>query len=313
MKILVTGVAGFIGSHLSERLASLGHEVVGIDCFTDYYDRALKNLNAEDVTAKNIPIHEVNLASDDLTEVLDGVEFVYHLAGQPGISASTPFDHYVANNIIATQQLLDACQQVSALKCFVNIATSSVYGKDATSPETVPPEPTSVYGVTKLAAEQLVLARQREVDFPACSLRIFSVYGPRERPEKLYPKLIGSIINDKPFPLFEGSESHSRSYTFVGDIIDGFVAALHNYDKIIGEIINLGTDEERTTAEGIEIVENLLGKKANKQLVPKRPGDQLRTCANIEKAGRLLGYEPSTTLQDGLAAEVSWFKERVYG
>lgn len=313
MKIVVTGAAGFIGSHAAERFAGMGHEVVGIDCFTDYYDVALKRLNAADVASRGVRLHRLDLAVDDLTAVLANTDFIFHLAAQPGISVTTPFADYVRNNLVATQRLLEAAKGVSSLQCFVTISTSSVYGKRATDTEEMPPQPTSYYGVTKLAAEQLTLAYFREQGMPTCALRIFSVFGPRERPEKLFPRLIGSILQDEPFPLYQGSKSHSRSFTFVGDIVDGFTAVLHQPQNAVGEIFNLGSDVEFTTGEGIEIVERILGKQAQMKIVPKRPGDQLRTCANIEKAGRLLGYEPKTRLEDGLAAEVAWFQERVYG
>lgn len=313
MKILVTGVAGFVGSHLAERLANLNHDVVGLDCFTDYYSPALKRLNAEDLQQQGIYIHELDLVTDDLSAALTGVEVIYHLAAQPGISASTPFEDYVRNNITATHRLLETCKRLSSLQCLVNVSTSSVYGKHATDSEETPPKPTSYYGVTKLAAEQLVLAYQREQQLPGCSLRLFSVYGPRERPEKLYPRLIQSILEETPFPLYRGSENHSRSYTFVADIVDGFVAVLSNLDQVVGEIINIGSDVETTTGEGIRIVEKILGKEAQKVILPKRPGDQLRTHANIGKARQLLGYNPSTTLEEGLTAEVIWYKERILG
>ncbi len=313
MKILVTGIAGFIGSHLAERLAQLGHDVVGIDNYNPYYDPALKRLNAEDVTAAGATIHNLDLAEDDLTPALDGVGIVYHLAGQPGISATTPFEDYVRNNLVATEMLLRSAESQSSLKLFANIATSSVYGKYATTPETEPPQPTSYYGVTKLAAEQLVMARQRETGLPATSLRLFSVIGPRERPEKLYPRLIKSILEGTAFPLYEGSETHRRSYTYVADIVDGLVAVLRNKDRTVGEIFNIGTDVEMTTGDGIRIVEEIMGKKADIKVVPKRPGDQLQTHANIEKAGRMLGYEPSTQLVEALEAEVNWYVNRVHG
>ncbi len=312
MKIVVTGAAGFIGSHLAETLAHQGHTVVGIDSFTDYYAAQLKQANAEDVQAAGVTLHRLDLAADDLSAALDGVEFVFHLAGQPGISASTPLADYVRNNVVATDKLLTACQQQPSLRCFVNVSTSSVYGRHAYDPEDAAPKPTSYYGVTKLAAEQLALAAHREKGFPACSLRIFSVYGPRERPEKLYPKLIRSILIGTSFPLFEGSETHSRSYTFVGDIVEGFVSVLDQPEKVIGEIINLGSDVEMTTGEGIALIEQIMGKKARLDFRPKRPGDQLHTCANISKARQLLGFAPHTQLADGLQAEVDWYVNRIY-
>ncbi|MCX7013667.1 MAG: NAD-dependent epimerase/dehydratase family protein [Candidatus Sumerlaeota bacterium] len=313
MKILVTGAAGFIGSHLSERLADLGHAVIGLDCFTDYYARSLKELNAAEVRKKGVPILELDLAEDDLAEAVSGAEIVYHLAGQPGISSTTPFDIYLKNNIVATARLVEAVYRLSTLKCFVNIATSSIYGLFATDSEEAPPKPTSHYGVTKLAAEQTALSYWRDKRMPACSLRIFSVYGERERPEKLYPKLIQCILDDQPFPLFEGSEKHSRSFTYVGDVVDGMVAVLARMEACRGEIINIGSDIEITTGDGIRIVEKILGRKARLAIQPKRSGDQLRTRASIDKARRLLGYSPKTRPEDGLRAEVEWFAKRVYG
>ncbi|VAW31363.1 UDP-glucose 4-epimerase [hydrothermal vent metagenome] len=313
MKIVVTGAAGFIGSHLAETLAKQGHTVVGIDSFTDYYAARLKQANADAIEAAGVTLHRLDLATDDLTSALQDVEFVFHLAGQPGISAAVPMADFVRNNLVMMNQLLLACQQQSTLRCFVNIATSSIYGRHAYDSEEAPPKPTSYYGVTKLAAEQLALAFHREQNLPACSLRIFSVIGPRERPEKLYPKLIRSILTDTPFPLFEGSTEHSRSYSYVGDIVEGFTAVLDRPDQVIGEIINMGSDIERTTGQGIAIIEKIMGKKATFDMKPKRPGDQLHTCANISKAKRLLGYTPHTTLEEALAAEVAWYVNDIYG
>jgi nucleoside-diphosphate-sugar epimerase len=178
MKIVVTGAAGFIGSHLSEKLKELGHDVVGIDCFTDYYAIELKQLNAADLAEKGIPVYKLDLAEDDLTPALEGVDFICHLAAQPGISATTSYDVYIRNNLNATHRLLEAAKKQESLKLFVNTATSSIYGKYATEAETAPPQPTSYYGVTKLAAEQLALAYYRDQGFPACSLRVFSALGP---------------------------------------------------------------------------------------------------------------------------------------
>ena len=311
MKIVVTGAAGFIGSHWAETCARAEYNVVGVDIFNDYYDPALKERNAAEVAAAGAQMERLDLAEDDLTAVLQNADFIYHLAAQPGISATVSFETYMRNNLIATHRLLQAAQAVPTLKCFVNIATSSVYGRHATDSEDTPAKPTSYYGVTKLAAEQLVMAKQREEGFPGCSLRIFSVYGPRERPDKLYTKLINNILTDTPFPLFEGSKKHSRTFTYIGDIMKGFTAVLHHPDLAIGEIFNIGSDREITTGEGIAIVEEIIGKKATFQQVPKRPGDQVQTRANIEKAGRILGYEPSTAMREGLQEHVAWCQRRL--
>jgi len=313
MNILVTGAAGFIGSHLAERLVELGHNVRGLDCFTDYYARALKELNAQHIQEKGARFLQLDLAKDNLEPDIKDIEIMYHVAAQPGISATTPFEIYLRNNVIATQRLLEASKASSRLRGFINISTSSVYGFDATGDETTEPKPTSHYGVTKLAAEQLVMAYARDRGYPACSLRLFSVYGPRERPEKLYPKLIDCILHDKAFPLHKGSQQHVRSYTYISDIIDGLIAALNNLDQCIGEIFNIGTDVAITTAEGMRIVENIIGKPAKLEIKPKRAGDQLRTQANIDKARRILGYNPTTTAQEGLAREVEWYQQHILG
>lgn len=309
MKILVTGAAGFIGSHTAERLQHLGHDVIGVDNFCPYYSVDLKRLNAKSLTDVGVTIIEKDLRDADLYNVLPlDVDYIFHFAAQPGISSSSTFEDYFSNNIIATKNLVDYALQCEQLKLFVNIGTSSIYGLEATYPEDVAVKPASHYGVTKLAAEQLVLQKSREDQFKACSLRLYSVIGPRERPEKMYTKLIDLGLKDEAFPLYEGSDTHLRSFTYVGDIVDGVVSVIGNEDKVNGEIFNLGTEVEHTTQEGIEAVEKVLGKKIKLNVIPKRAGDQLRTKANIDKARRLLNYNPQTTLLESVKSQVDWFK-----
>ena len=312
MNILITGAAGFIGSHLTEKLVQVGHQVSGLDCFTDYYSYKLKSLNRDAICSHGVKFETIDLAKDDFKSALKDIEIIYHLAAQPGISATTPFDLYLQNNIIATQRLLEQAGISNSLKMFINISTSSVYGADATGDEEIEPRPTSNYGVTKLAAEQLVMAAHRDRNFPACSLRLFSVYGPRERPEKLYPRLIDCLLNDKEFSLFEGSKHHERSFTYIDDIISGLMAVLENLERCEGEIFNIGTDKTITTGQGIEIVEKIIGKPARLKKVPRRPGDQLKTHANINKAKRLLNYHPIIAAEEGLAKEIEWYKQDIY-
>src|SRR5690606_24374952 len=293
MKILVTGAAGFIASHACERLKALGHDVIGVDNFSPYYSLELKKLNEKALNDKGINILKADLRTDTLAEVLPKeIQYIFHFAAQPGISATSTFEEYLSNNILATKNLIDYALQLPNLNMFINIATSSIYGLEATYTEEMAPKPASFYGVTKLAAEQLVLQKAREKQLKACSLRLYSVYGPRERPEKMYTKLIACGFNDEAFPLFEGSEKHLRSFTYVDDIIDGVVNTIGNEKVLQGEILNLGTEAEYTTQQGIEAVENVLGKKISIKRVPPRPGDQLRTNANIDKARKLLNYNP---------------------
>ena len=309
MKILVTGAAGFIGSHAAERLHALGHEVIGLDNFNDYYSVKLKELNAKSLSKKGIGILKKDLCDHNLTEFLPtDIDYIFHFAGQPGISQKSTFEDYFKNNIIATKNLIDYAENCPDLKMLVNLATSSIYGIQATFTETQVPKPASYYGVTKLTAEQLVLQKSREGQFKSCSLRLYSVIGPRERPEKMYTKLIDLGLKGEKFPLYEGSDKHLRSFTYVGDIVDGIVSVIGKEAEVDGEIINLGTEKEHTTKEGIEIVEKVLGKRIHLNIIPKRPGDQLRTKANIEKARRLLNYNPQTTLIEAVKKQVDWFK-----
>ncbi|HKX31806.1 MAG TPA: NAD-dependent epimerase/dehydratase family protein [Blastocatellia bacterium] len=313
MKILITGAAGFIGTHVSERLAERGDEVHAVDCLTDYYPSPFKILNARALQAKGVPLFSLDLAEDDLSRVVHNVEVIIHLAALPGISATASFEAYARNNLLATSRLLEAAKRWSSLRGFVYISTSSVYGVEATGNEEVLPKPVSHYGVTKLAAEQLVLTYNRGGIFPACSLRPFSVYGPRERPDKLYPTLIRCLFEDRPFPLYEGSEFHRRSYTYVSDIVAGITATLPRLEDCAGEIINIGNDVSATTGEGIKIVEEIIGKKARIDLRPRRSGDQERTQADIQKARRILGYHPQIDLWEGLTNEVSWYRDHING
>lgn len=285
MKILVTGIAGFIGSHMAEYLQNKGIQVEGIDNFNPYYSTNLKRINANELTNSGIKIWEGDLADEKLYKKLaNDFQFIIHFAAQPGVAASSNFESYLQNNVVATQKLLEFAKQQPGLKQFVNIGTSSIYGKFATQSEDAAPAPTSHYGVTKLAAEQLVLAENRLGNLNACSLRLYSVYGPRERPDKLYTKLIAAGLQNEKFPLFEGSKLHKRSFTYVTDIVEGIYLNIKKYNQTNGEIINLGSPEQRTTEEGILCVEKLLKKHINISILPPRKADQQETVAKITKA-----------------------------
>jgi nucleoside-diphosphate-sugar epimerase len=313
MKIVVTGAAGAIGSHLCERLLNLKHEVVGIDALTDYYNPEIKKINIKDIEEVGGKVYVLDLVSDDIASVLDGVHYIFHLAAQPGISTATPFEVYLRNNVVATYKILEYLKKIPTLKGFIHASTSSIYGAYANGPEESEPKPTSHYGVTKLAAEQLAMSYFRESGLPVSVLRFFSVYGERERPEKLYHKLIRAIYNNEDFTIYEGARDHIRSYTYISDIIDGCILVMENFEKAKGEIFNLGNDQTMTTGEGIDIIQNLIGKSARFVNLPKRVGDQKETAANIDKMRKLFGYSPKVKLEDGLARQVDWYKNKIYG
>jgi len=300
VKVLVTGGAGFIGSNLCFLLKETGYDVLGLDSFDSYYSVETKRSNAVDLEKHGIGTLTLDLAEDGLDEALDSVECVVHLAAQPGITLSVPWESYYRNNILATHRLVEAAKASQTIRRFIYVSSSSCYGRHVADTETSSPKPTSWYGVTKLTAEQEVLSAYRLGDLSSCSVRPFSVFGERERPDKLFPKLIKSVLSDQTFPLFEGSEKHLRSFSYVGDICSGILSCIRNWDKAEGEIFNLGAEQSFTTAEGIQIVEEIVGKKARIELRPSRPGDQTTTNANIDKARSVLGWEPKTTLRDGL-------------
>lgn len=309
MKILITGIAGFIGSHIAEYLQKTGHTVLGIDNFSDYYPVDLKNKNAATLKSKGIEILQADLReATSLNQLPTDVEYIFHFAAQPGIAATSTFEDYFTNNVLATQNLINYALQLNDLKMFVNIGTSSIYGLNATHPETVAPEPASHYGVTKLAAEQLVLHHSRLGKLTSCSLRLYSVYGSRERPDKLFTKLLDCGLNDKEFPLFKGSLAHLRSFTHVSDIVKGITSVIGKEAVCNGEIFNIGTEAEYTTQQGVDAVEKLLNTTIKFKELPPRSGDQQRTKAIIDKARKLLNYNPTVTLEEGVAEQLTWFR-----
>ena len=311
MKILVTGAAGFIGSHLAEKLHSMGHEVIGMDNFSGYYNVHLKRQNANQLRSFGIPMIEQDICVDFLVTILPrDFDYVFHCAAQPGISSTSKFEDYLNNNIIATHHLTDFANQHLNLKLFINIGTSSIYGSDVYCDEEQMAKPVSNYGVTKLAAEQIAMTHSRLGNFPACSLRLYSVYGSRERPDKMFSQLIKCGLNGREFPLFLGSLTHKRSFTHIKDIVEGIVSVIGKEKLCDGQIINLGTDKEYTTEEGMQVVEKLLKTKIQSKEKPARSGDQLRTKAVIIKARDLLNYNPTVLLEEGVQEQIDWFKSQ---
>lgn len=305
---LVTGAAGFIGSHLSERLVREGHRVIGVDSFIPYYDRTVKESNLAWLRAQSaFTLVEKDLRREDLSAEMTGCEAVFHLAAMPGLMKSwDDLALYSTCNIEATQRLLEAARKTS-LPHFIHVSTSSVYGREATEPETSPTQPFSPYGITKLAAENLCRAYEANFKVPITILRYFSVYGPRQRPDMAYNILIRALMEERSFPMF-GDGEQTRSNTYVDDCVQATVLAAIHREKSRGEVFNIGGGQVVSLNEVVTILEELTGKKAKIERKPARPGDQKHTAANIEKARRLLGYQPVTPVRQGLQAEVEWLK-----
>jgi nucleoside-diphosphate-sugar epimerase len=311
MRILVTGAAGFIGSHLAERLTAQGHDVRGVDCFTDHYDPAVKRRRAALLQRQGVEMLPLDLSTDELRPPLEGAEVVYHLAAQPGLAANASRAVFLRHNVLAVQRLLEAVDRASCVRGVIYTSSSSVYGARATGDENKTPRPISLYGETKLHAERMIRVSARHADWSACILRLFSVYGPHERPGKLFHKLIRCALKLDAFPLYEGSEHHQRSFTYVADVVAGLLAALERFGRCAGETMNLGYPIAHSTMQGISTVARLLGRPVCIRREPPREGDQQVTRAIIDKADRLLGVQPQTSLNTGLATEIAWMKRHV--
>lgn len=312
-KIIVTGAAGFVGSHLSERLLAEGYQVVGLDAFIPYYPRTLKEQNLTGLLQEpNFSFHEVDFRTDELISLLAGANVVFHVAAQAGLLRSwSEFDSYMTCNIQATQRLLEAAvAETSAVEHFIQISTSSVYGRLATGNEESPLAPVSPYGITKLAAENLAWAYSANYNLPVTVLRLYSVYGPRQRPDMGYNIFIRAILNDDPITIF-GDGEDSRSNTYIADCVDGLVLAMQQRPQSVGQTFNIGGGEEVTVNQVIAMLEEMAGKKAHLQRGPKRPGDQKRTAADYGKAQRLLSYQPVTSVYDGLKAQLEWQRSQL--
>ena len=306
MKCLVTGAAGFIGSHLCDRLLADGHDVVGVDCFTPYYDRRIKERNLDLALGhRRFDFRELDLANGVPAEVVDGVELVFHLAAMPGLIRSwTHFDDYNRCNITATHRMLESLRGSKSLLKLVYASTSSVYGKEAYGDESLPVVPSSPYGITKLAGEQLCRVYRAEFGVPFSILRFFSVYGPRQRPDMGYTIFINKLLKGEPIPL-TGDGTHIRGNTYVDDCVEALTRSLSCAD---GETYNLGGGELVTVNEVIADLERIIGVKAVIERKPPRPGDQLKTGADITKLSKATGWTPPTSVDEGLRRQVEYQK-----
>jgi nucleoside-diphosphate-sugar epimerase len=304
MRIVVTGAAGFVGFHLCARLLEQGNDVVGIDAMTDFYDVTHKAANISRLAAwDSFAFHQVDLVKAPLRELLDGAEVVFHLAGQPGVRPSwgRNFDVYVERNILATQCLLEASREAPVSK-IVYSSSSSVYGDAESYPtaETARPRPVSPYGVTKLAAEHLCELYRTNFGTPTASLRLFTVYGPGQRPDMAFSRLIGAALSGDSFPLF-GDGRQTRDFTYVGDVVTAMCAAAAS--SWTG-VANIGGGSRTSMAEVIRIVGTLVGHAVPTTRMPVQPGDVKDTAADVAVARQAFGYAPATPLAEGLARMV---------
>jgi UDP-glucuronate 4-epimerase len=298
VRYVVTGAAGFIGSHLTEALLAQGHDLVAVDSFTDYYDPALKQENAA-----AFDVARLDLAEDELA--LDGFDGVFHLAGQPGVRSSfSDFDVYVRRNVLAAHKVFESAAR-SGVRV-VLASSSSVYG-DAErypTPEEAPPRPISPYGITKLACEQLAYAYKLD----AVLLRYFTVYGPRQRPDMAFARVVDALARSASFEVY-GDGLQSRSFTFVADVVDATVAAMERAPA--GALYNVGGGAEATMGHSIATLERVSGRTLDVVERPAAAGDVRRTAADTHRIEGDLGWRATTSLEDGLRAQWEWASVRV--
>lgn len=311
--IVVTGVAGFIGSHLAETLLNQGHRVIGIDEFNDYYDIRQKWANLQ--TFQHHPrftLIQDRIQNLDWVTLLQNVEVIYHQAAQAGVRASwgQSFKDYTDRNLNATQTILEACRDAPQLKRLVYASSSSVYGDAETLPtsENVPPQPVSPYGITKLAAEQLCRLYYQNFDVPVTSLRYFTVYGPRQRPDMAFHKFFRAALADQPLTIL-GDGQQTRNYTYVSDIVAANLAAATS-PAAIGQVINIGGRACVSLATVLNLMEAITRIPFKRHYQPSAIGDAKHTSADITLASHLLNYAPQVDLETGLTQEWQWMQAR---
>jgi nucleoside-diphosphate-sugar epimerase len=309
-RVAVTGAAGFIGSHLVERLLADGHQVVGIDSFSDYYERARKRRNLQTARADdNFTLLELDLVDGDVARAIRGARVVFHLAGQPGVRPSwgDHFDRYVQDNIVATQRVLEALRE-NPVQRFVFASSSSVYGDAEMFPtkESALPRPVSPYGMTKLAAEHLTFVYMRNFGLPATSLRYFTVYGPRQRPDMAFHRFMDALVENQEIEIF-GDGEQTREFTYVSDAVDGTVKAASA--DVVGQVVNLGGGSRVTVNRVLATLEDISRLEARRLHLPAAPGDPRHTGASINVAREKLGWEPRVSLREGLTRQWEWFQE----
>ncbi len=314
MRVLVTGAAGFIGSHLSERLVADGHTVIGVDCFTDYYLRAFKERNLDKLRREpRFSLIEQDLNELDLRPLLDGIEWVFHQAAQAGVRASwgESFRVYTRLNVDATQRLLEAAKAHPTIRKIVCASSSSVYGDAATLPmrEDHPTQPLSPYGVTKLAAEHLAVLYSKNFGVPTASLRYFTVYGPRQRPDMAFHKFLKATLAGEEISVY-GDGTQTRDFTYVSDAVEANVRAAQSAPT--GAVLNIGGGSRVSVREVLQIVGELTGREVRVRYLETQHGDMKDTVADTARAREQIGYRALVALREGLARERDWIAE-TYG
>jgi UDP-glucose 4-epimerase len=309
MKVLVTGVAGFIGSHLTEKLLSENYDVVGIDKFLDNYPRRFKLKNLGPILKHpNFKFLEEDLLQVNLPQLLKDVSYVFHLAAQPGVRSSwgDEFFQYSQNNIMATQLLLEASKE-SRVKKIVYASSSSVYGDTDDLPmrEEGNTRPVSPYGVSKLAAEHLCYLYWKAYGLPTVSLRFFTVFGPRQRPDMFFHIFMDRLRKNEEVPVYDDGEQ-TRDFTYCGDIVDGLLGAAVYPGA--GEVFNLGGGIESSVLNAIHIVEKISGRKAKIKTFERQKGDVRHTRARLDSASEKLRYRPKVSLEEGLSQQWHWIQ-----
>jgi len=303
-RCLVTGAAGFIGSHLCEALLRAGRSTVGVDCYTDYYDPARKRTNVETAVGMGLHLVDADLTADRLDALVAGVDVVYHLAGQPGVRPSwgAAFELYASRNLLATQRLLEACAAASVGR-FVFASSSSVYGHAAECRvgEDAPRRPVSPYGLTKAACEDLIDVYRRVNGLSAVSLRYFTVYGPRQRPEMAFASFIERIAAGRPITVY-GDGGQTRDFTYVSDVVAATIAAAERGGRYC---YNVSGGANASLLEAIAAIEHATGCCAVVEFAPVARGDARHTRADLTAAGRDLRYQPSVPLDLGVARQVA--------
>jgi len=316
MRCLVTGVAGFIGSHLAERLVRDGYEVIGVDCFTDFYSRRLKEANLAGLRGSpRFRLVEADLAVMEVEEVLEGVEYVFHHAAQAGVRPSwgRSFEVYERCNVLGTQRLLEAVARCGEkIRRLIYASSSSVYGdvEDLPMREDGRVQPVSPYGVTKLAAEHLCHLYWKSYGIPVVSLRYFTVYGPRQRPDMAFNRFIRATLGDQPIVVY-GDGKQTRDFTFVTDAVEANVLAMERGKP--GRVYNIGGGSQITLRGVLEILEEVVGKRLQVVHQPTQRGEMRHTYADVSLAKQELGYAPQVGLAEGLTEEFAWFKAQDKG